>query len=147
MTGTVRKDERAPGGYEICGERPAGLPVGGADYPIAPKEHGVGFLMEHRHLWLRSTRQQAVLRIRAEVIKAVRDYLDNNGLRAGRHAHPDRPPPARAPPPCSRPTISAQPAFLRRAASFTTRPTSRPSAGSTASGQPSAPRRARPAAT
>src|SRR6478672_343018 len=79
VTGIVRKDERAPGGYEISVRDLQIFGKAGADYPIAPKEHGVGFLMEHRHLWLRSPRQQAVLRIRAEAIKAVRDYLDNNG--------------------------------------------------------------------
>ena len=79
ITGTVRKDERAPGGYELSVRDLQIFGKAGPDYPIAPKEHGVGFLMEHRHLWLRSPRQQAVLRVRAEVIKAVRDYLDNNG--------------------------------------------------------------------
>lgn len=79
VTGTVRKDDRAPGGYEISARDLQIFGRADTDYPIAPKEHGVGFLMEHRHLWLRSSRQQAVLRVRAEVIKAVRDYLDNNG--------------------------------------------------------------------
>ena len=50
------------------------------EYPITPKEHGVEFLMDHRHLWLRSTRQWAILRIRATVIKAIRDWLDDNGF-------------------------------------------------------------------
>ena len=79
VTGTVRKDDRAPGGYEISVSDLQIFQVADADFPIAPKEHGVGFLMEHRHLWIRSTKQRAVLRIRAEVIKAARDYLDNNG--------------------------------------------------------------------
>ncbi|MDQ5826581.1 MAG: asparagine--tRNA ligase [Chloroflexota bacterium] len=79
VTGTVRKDERAPGGYEISVKDLDVFQVAGADFPIANKEHGVGFLMEHRHLWLRSNKQRAVLRIRAEVVKAVRDYLDNHG--------------------------------------------------------------------
>ncbi|HYP20342.1 MAG TPA: asparagine--tRNA ligase [Chloroflexia bacterium] len=79
VTGTVRKDERAPGGYEISVKDIDVFQVAGADYPIANKEHGVGFLMEHRHLWLRSNKQRAVLRIRAEVVKAVRDYLDEHG--------------------------------------------------------------------
>lgn len=79
VTGTVRKDDRAPGGYEIGAKDLEIFGLADSDYPIAPKEHGVGFLMEHRHLWLRSTRQQAILRIRAETIKAVRDFLDNNG--------------------------------------------------------------------
>ncbi|HEX8217627.1 MAG TPA: asparagine--tRNA ligase [Chloroflexia bacterium] len=79
VTGTVRRDERAPGGYEISVKDIDVFQVAGADYPIANKEHGVGFLMEHRHLWLRSNKQRAVLRIRAEVVKAVRDYLDEHG--------------------------------------------------------------------
>src|SRR5688500_12051563 len=79
VTGNVRKDDRAPSGYEISVTDLQIFQVAGADFPIAPKEHGVGFLMEHRHLWIRSTKQRAVLRIRAEVIKAARDYLDNNG--------------------------------------------------------------------
>lgn len=79
ITGVVRKDERAPGGYELSVRDFEVFQVADASYPIAPKEHGVGFLMEHRHLWLRSTKQRAVLRIRAEAIKAARDYLDNNG--------------------------------------------------------------------
>ncbi|HEX8600377.1 MAG TPA: asparagine--tRNA ligase [Chloroflexia bacterium] len=79
VTGTVRKDERAPGGYEISVKDLDVFQVAGADFPISNKEHGVGFLMEHRHLWLRSNKQRAVLRIRAEVVKAVRDYLDDHG--------------------------------------------------------------------
>src|SRR5689334_21608427 len=67
VQGTARADSRAPGGYEID---VSGLEVVSAahDYPITPKEHGVDFLMDHRHLWIRSARQQAVLRIRHEVI-------------------------------------------------------------------------------
>src|SRR5262245_22177855 len=77
--GTARADTRAPGGYE--------LDVSGLDvvhvaheYPIAPKEHGVDFLMDHRHLWIRSARQHAVLRVRHEVIDAVRDYFNSRGF-------------------------------------------------------------------
>jgi asparaginyl-tRNA synthetase len=79
VTGQVRKDERAPGGYELSVRDLDVFQVADASFPIAPKEHGVGFLMEHRHLWLRSNKQRAVLRVRAEVIKAVRDYLDSHG--------------------------------------------------------------------
>jgi asparaginyl-tRNA synthetase len=78
VTGTVRKDDRAPGGYEISMSELEVFQLAAPDFPVQPKEHGVGFLMEHRHLWLRSSRQRAVLRIRSEVIKAARDYLDNN---------------------------------------------------------------------
>jgi asparaginyl-tRNA synthetase len=79
LTGRVKEDKRAPGGYEIeC----TGLTVLQAvhDYPITPKEHGTAFLMEHRHLWLRSQRQHAVLRVRHTVIKACRDFLDERGF-------------------------------------------------------------------
>jgi asparaginyl-tRNA synthetase len=77
--GTARADARAPGGYEID---VTGLDVVQAahDYPITPKEHGVDFLMDRRHLWIRSPRQHAVLRVRHEVIEAVRDYFNSRGF-------------------------------------------------------------------
>ncbi len=76
--GTVRVDARAPGGVEVSIS--ALRVVHEAEpYPITPKEHGVEFLMDHRHLWLRSSRQQAVLRVRAEIIRAMTDYLDGHG--------------------------------------------------------------------
>jgi asparaginyl-tRNA synthetase len=78
VTGRVRKDERAPGGYEID-VTAISVPHSVHDYPITPKEHGTAFLMEHRHLWLRSTRQHAIARVRHTVIKATRDYLDDQG--------------------------------------------------------------------
>jgi asparaginyl-tRNA synthetase len=82
VTGTVRPEPRATGGYElditdaqivqrVTEERP---------YPITPKEHGVDFLMDHRHLWLRSRRQHAAIRVRHEVIKGIRDYFDSHGF-------------------------------------------------------------------
>ncbi len=79
VTGKVRKDERAPSGYElsISDLKPVHKAV---DYPISPKEHGVDFLMSNRHLWLRSSQQHAILSIRAEIIKACRDYLDEQGF-------------------------------------------------------------------
>ena len=79
VRGTARADERAPGGFEldITDVEIVGL---AESYPITPKEHGVEFLMDHRHLWLRSRRQHAILRIRAEIIRAVQDYLDSNGF-------------------------------------------------------------------
>lgn len=82
ITGTVRADTRAPGipgGYEI-GIKTLELVQMAQDYPITPKEHGVEFLMDNRHLWLRSNRQWAILRIRATIVKAMRDYMDNNGF-------------------------------------------------------------------
>ncbi len=79
VTGTVRKDKRAPGGYEIMISDIEVLQIAEA-YPIAPKEHGVGFLMDHRHLWLRSSRQQAILRVRHAVVNAARRFFDDQGF-------------------------------------------------------------------
>jgi asparaginyl-tRNA synthetase len=79
IQGVVRADKRSPIGYEI-GVKDLRVVQMAEDYPITPKEHGVAFLMEHRHLWLRSTRQHAILRIRSEIIKACRSYLDDNGF-------------------------------------------------------------------
>ena len=73
--GVVREDRRSPIGYEIGVTDLEAVQV--ADpYPIAPKEHGTAFLMDHRHLWLRSSRQHAILRVRSEIIRACRDYFD-----------------------------------------------------------------------
>ncbi len=82
VTGTVRAEPRAAGGFE--------LDVDGAEilqrvseehpYPITPKDHGVDFLMDHRHLWLRSRRQHAAIQVRHEVVSSIRDYLDTNGF-------------------------------------------------------------------
>src|SRR5690349_19548640 len=79
VTGTVRADTRAPGGYEID---VTGLEIVSEahDFPITPKEHGVDFLMDRRHLWIRTSRQQAILRVRHEVIDAVRDYFNSRGF-------------------------------------------------------------------
>ncbi|MBT8488361.1 MAG: asparagine--tRNA ligase [Gemmatimonadetes bacterium] len=74
LTGVVKADDRAPGGYELGVTRVA-LVSQAEEYPIQPKEHGVEFLMDHRHLWLRSSLQRAVLRIRAEVEQAVHDFF------------------------------------------------------------------------
>jgi asparaginyl-tRNA synthetase len=79
VLGTVRADERAPGGYELDVTGVEVLQIA-EPFPITPKEHGVEFLMDNRHLWLRSKRQHAILSIRAEVIRAVRDYFDSNGF-------------------------------------------------------------------
>ncbi len=82
VEGKVRADKRAPGGYEldvinvqVVQRVPESDP-----YPITPKEHGTDFLMEHRHLWVRSQRQAAILRVRAEIIKATRDFFDDRGF-------------------------------------------------------------------
>jgi asparaginyl-tRNA synthetase len=81
ITGSVRADKRAPGypgGFEI-GIREAKVLQVAEEYPITPKEHGVEFLMDNRHLWVRSTRQWAILRIRATVISTIRNWLDDHG--------------------------------------------------------------------
>ncbi|HEX6505051.1 MAG TPA: asparagine--tRNA ligase [Terriglobales bacterium] len=82
VEGKVRTDKRAPGGYELDVSNVKVLQrVTEADpYPITPKEHGTDFLMEHRHLWVRSPRQAAILRVRAEIIKAARDFFDDRGF-------------------------------------------------------------------
>ena len=80
VTGTVREESRAPGGYEIDVKDLKIMQIS-IDYPITPKEHGDAFLIEHRHLWLRSSRQHAIMRVRAAVIKAIRDFFDGNGFK------------------------------------------------------------------
>lgn len=79
VTGTVRADERAPGGFEID-VVDARVLQEVHDYPITPKEHGTEFLMDQRHLWLRSRRQTAILKVRHTVVQAVRGFLDNDGF-------------------------------------------------------------------
>jgi len=83
ITGTVRVDERAPGipgGYEVGVSDLQVVQCVTEEYPITLKEHGVDFLMQNRHLWIRSSRQWATLRVRATVIKAIRDWLDSQGF-------------------------------------------------------------------
>jgi asparaginyl-tRNA synthetase len=79
VTGTARADKRAPSGYEVDVKS---FEVVGAshDYPITPKEHGVDYLLDRRHLWIRSERQQAILRVRHEIINAVRDFFNGRGF-------------------------------------------------------------------
>lgn len=79
VTGVVREEPRSPSGYELA--------VTGIDiiqiaegYPITPKEHGVDFLMDHRHLWLRAPRQRAILRIRAQIVSAIQSFFDERGF-------------------------------------------------------------------
>jgi asparaginyl-tRNA synthetase len=79
VTGTARADKRAPSGYEI--DAKSFQIVGPShDYPITPKEHGVDYLLDRRHLWIRSERQQAILRVRHEIINAVRDFFNSRGF-------------------------------------------------------------------
>jgi asparaginyl-tRNA synthetase len=83
VTGRVRADERAPGipgGIEIDVTDVAAVQLVTGEYPISPKEHGIDFLLGNRHLWIRSSRQWATLRIRATIIKAIRDWLDDHGF-------------------------------------------------------------------
>jgi asparaginyl-tRNA synthetase len=79
VTGTVRKDERSPLGYELAASDVRVL-QNTPDFPISPKDHGADFLLKNRHLWLRSRRQFHILRIRATLIKAIRDYFDERGF-------------------------------------------------------------------
>src|SRR6266705_6120413 len=79
LTGRVREDARAPGGVEVD-VTDAKVLQPAHDYPITPKEHGTEFLLDHRHLWLRSKKQHAILKVRHTVIKAVRDFFDNDGF-------------------------------------------------------------------
>ncbi len=79
VTGKVRADQRAPGGYELDVSNLEVVQLAEA-YPITPKEHGTAFLMENRHLWLRSSRQHAALRVRSEIIKGCRDFFDDRGF-------------------------------------------------------------------
>jgi asparaginyl-tRNA synthetase len=80
ISGKVVASEKAPGGFEID---VTGLEIYNIskDYPITPKEHGDAFLIEHRHLWLRSSRQMAIMRVRSAVMKAIRDFFDGNGFK------------------------------------------------------------------
>src|SRR5881394_3302294 len=79
VTGNVREDARAPGGVEID-VSDAQVIQNAHDFPITPKEHGPEFLLDNRHLWLRSKKQHAILKVRHTVVKAVRDFLDNDGF-------------------------------------------------------------------
>ncbi len=82
VTGVVRQDPRAPSippGYELSVTDLKVVQIAD-EYPIQPKEHGVDFLLDHRHLWIRSRRQWAILRVRATVIRAIRDWLDSHGF-------------------------------------------------------------------
>jgi asparaginyl-tRNA synthetase len=79
VTGKVKKEPRAPGGYELDA---ADLKIisEAHEYPITPKDHGIEFLMDHRHLWLRSSKQVAILKIRHRIVKAIRDFFDGKGF-------------------------------------------------------------------
>ena len=80
LTGVVRADARAPGGFELTLRDLVVVGSSPIDYPIQPKEHGVDFLMDHRHLWLRSPRQAAILRVRSEIEQAIHDFFYARGF-------------------------------------------------------------------
>jgi len=79
VTGKVRKDDRAPGGYELQ-LRDVRIIQIAREYPITPKEHGMEFLMDRRHLWLRSSRQHAIMRVRDHIIRSIREFFSSNGF-------------------------------------------------------------------
>ncbi|TCP61495.1 asparagine--tRNA ligase [Baia soyae] len=79
VTGMIRQDDRAPSGFELDVTSVKTIQVA-EEYPIAKKEHGTDFLMDHRHLWIRSARQAAILRVRAEIIRAIQMFLDQKGF-------------------------------------------------------------------
>lgn len=78
--GVIREDDRAPGGYEMAVKELEVLNTPEEDYPLSKKEHGTDFLMEHRHLWLRSSRQLAILKVRSELIRLLRDFFYDRGF-------------------------------------------------------------------
>ncbi|MFN9812118.1 MAG: asparagine--tRNA ligase [Deltaproteobacteria bacterium] len=80
VSGVVREHAKLKGTFEVGVTELEVLAVPAQEFPISPKEHGTDFLMDHRHLWLRSKRQHAILRVRAEIIAAVRDYFDSHGF-------------------------------------------------------------------
>jgi asparaginyl-tRNA synthetase len=79
VVGTVREEPRSPSGYELSVTGVEILQIT-ADYPITPKEHGVDFLMDHRHLWLRSPRQRAIMVVRSRIIRAIQEFFDERGF-------------------------------------------------------------------
>ena len=80
INGTVRKEPRSVGGYELGVKKIKVVNHVTEEFPISPKEHGADFLMSNRHLWLRSKRQNSIMRIRHQVVKAIRDFFDDNGF-------------------------------------------------------------------
>ena len=79
VTGIVKEEKRSPGGFELSA-RTLEIHAPSVEYPIGPKEHGTDFLMNNRHLWLRSSQQHAAIRVRAEIIKSIRDFFDGRGF-------------------------------------------------------------------
>ncbi|XID94360.1 asparagine--tRNA ligase [Paenibacillaceae bacterium WGS1546] len=79
VTGIVREEPRSPSGFELAVADIEIIQIA-KDYPITPKEHGIDFLMDHRHLWLRTPRQRAILRVRAEIVSAIQQFFDERGF-------------------------------------------------------------------
>jgi len=84
VTGIVKEDKRSDSGFELHVTDLKVYQIA-EEYPITPKEHGTGFLMDNRHLWIRSRRQNAILKVRHTIIKACRNYLDDNGFTLVEH--------------------------------------------------------------
>ena len=80
VTGLVKKEPRAVGGYELGVKQVSVVNHTTDEYPISKKDHGTDFLMSNRHLWLRSKRQNSIMRVRHQIVKAIRDYFDDNGF-------------------------------------------------------------------
>jgi len=80
VTGRVKKEPRAVGGYELGVKQVSVVNHTTDEYPISKKDHGTDFLMSNRHLWLRSKRQNSIMRVRHQIVKAIRDYFDDNGF-------------------------------------------------------------------
>ena len=80
LTGIVRNEPRSVGGYELGIKEIDVVNHVTEEFPISPKEHGTDFLMSNRHLWLRSKRQNAIMRVRHQIVKAIRDFFDDNGF-------------------------------------------------------------------
>lgn len=80
VTGVVREEPRAPGGYELGVQDIVIIGRSGEDYPLQPKEHGIDFLLDHRHFWLRSSQQRAILRVRHEIEQAIHDFFYERGF-------------------------------------------------------------------
>jgi len=80
LTGSVRKEDRAPGGYELSVIKVQAIQINKEDFPISKQAHGIDFLMNNRHLWLRSQRPVAIMKVRHTIVKACRDFFDENGF-------------------------------------------------------------------
>ena len=80
VKGKVKKEPRAIGGYELGVNEVCVINHTIEEYPISKKDHGTDFLMSNRHLWLRSKRQNSIMRVRHQIVKAIRDYFDDNGF-------------------------------------------------------------------